>query len=152
MTIIAYLDEEILSSSDANCYESGASYYKFDDNRDDKQYKLCSNIKHIVYLPAETDLVLKTISGDVIIGNMQSAIDVRSVTGIVKVTIAGNQPADVNLKSVMGKVSSHPEFPLSNENMKRLLSRELKAQLNGGGKSVHLESVTGNVSLQRLNN
>ena len=106
-----------------------------------------------MYLPTGTDLVLETISGDVIIVNMQSAIDVRSVTGIVEVTIAGNQPADVYLKSVMGKVSSHPELPLpKNENMKRLLSRELKAQLNGGGKSVHLESVTGNVSLQRLNN
>jgi hypothetical protein len=153
VTIIADLDKKVLSSDHADdCDESGASYYKFDDNNESEQHRLCSDIKYIVFVPAITDLQLVTTYGDVTIINMLNAIDARSVTGTVEVTISGNQPADVYLKSVMGNVSSYPELPSLNENMKPLLSRELKAQLNGGGKSVHLESVIGNVSLRSLNN
>jgi len=56
--------------------------------------------------------------------------------------------ADVRLKSVMGRVSSYPDLLTEYEGLKPMLARKLDGKLNGGGKKIYLESVTGNVSLK----
>lgn len=110
--------------------------------------QICSEIFYTVYLPANADVELKTISGDIKMLNMKGSIDAESVSGEVEVIVPQNQKADVRLKSVMGRVSSNPDLTILEDGLKPMLARKMSGKLNGGGKAVRLESVTGDVRLE----
>jgi hypothetical protein len=106
---------------------------------------------YTVFLPAETDLTIETISGDIMIANMKSEVEAKSVRGVVDCVIAKNQRADIRLESVTGRAYTDPAMFIRPDRLQVLLSRKVSGQLNGGGKYVHLESVSGNVSLRYPN-
>lgn len=149
--IITGLDENLLSGgSVGDCDEKDASQYSFGD-KDGDTYWLCARINYTLHLPAGTNLEIETITGNVKIANMTGVIEAKSVTGMVELIIPDSQHADVYLKSVMGRVSSNLEVKELDQNMQRLLARQLQGKLNGGGKKVHLESVTGDAKLKNAN-
>ena len=149
ITIEADLDENMVGKSFCcNCDENGTSRYNI--GKKDKCKWICTEIDYTVFLPAGADLELETISGDVKILNMKGAIDAKSVSGPVDVIIPKGQRVDVSLKSVMGRVSSDPDITTLEDGLRPMLARKLKGKINGGGKYVHLESVTGDVTLKSL--
>ena len=94
---------------------------------------------------------METISGDITIANMKSEVEAKSVSGVVDCVIAKNQKADIHLESVTGRAYTEPDMFTRPDGLQVLLSRKVSGQLNGGGKYVHLESVSGNVSLRHPN-
>ena len=146
VVIEADFDEEIVGKSWCDCNGNSHNGIRYGKKMKNMQ-QICSEIIYTVYLPKGADLELETISGDIKIVNMKGAIDAESVSGTVDVTIPSDQKADVTLKSVMGRVSSNPDITTLVNGLRPMLARKLDGKLNGGGKSVHLESVTGNVSL-----
>ncbi|HEY3429205.1 MAG TPA: hypothetical protein VGK39_00930 [Cyclobacteriaceae bacterium] len=144
ITIITDFDKALIPKNWCNC--EGTNNFTINNKRDRQQ--ICSEIYYTVYLPAGADLELKTISGDVKILNMKGAIDAESVSGEVEVIIPPNQKVDVSLKSVMGRVASYPDLTTLEDGLRPMLARKLNGKLNGGGKAVRLESVTGDVSLR----
>lgn len=151
LKIITGLNKDLLSTGSlGDCDEKDASPYSFGP-KDRDTYRLCSRIDYTVYLPTGTNLEIETITGNVKILNMTGAIEARSVTGTVELTIPGSQHADVYLKSVKGRVSSDLEVKVPDQSLRPLLARQLQGRLNGGGKKVRLESVTGNANLRSSN-
>jgi len=146
ITIDADLDKDVVGKNFwCDCDKQGASRYNIQNKENHKW--VCTEIYYTVYLPAGADMELETISGDVKIMNMKGAIEAESVSGTVDVIIAQGFKADVRLKSVMGRVTSNPDLATEYEGLKPMLARKLDGKLNGGGKNIHLESVTGNVTL-----
>ena len=142
-------DEDIIKKSRFNnCDGKNRSQYNFDQRRGDRGYNICHAINYTVFLPAETDLEIETISGDIAIANMKNEVEAKSVSGVVDVVIARNQKADILLESVTGRAYTEPAMFTRPDGLQILLSRKISGQLNGGGKNVHLESVSGNVSLR----
>ncbi len=142
-------DEDIIKNSGFNdCDGKNRSQYNFDERRGDRGYNICHTINYTVFLPAETDLEMETISGDITIANMKSEVEAKSVSGVVDCVIAKNQKADILLESVTGRAYTEPAMFTRPDGLQVLLSRKVSGQLNGGGKYVHLESVSGNVSLR----
>jgi hypothetical protein len=142
-------DEEIIKKSwFHDCDGKNRSQYNFDQRRGNRGYNICHTIYYTVFLPAETDLELETISGDIAIVNMKSEVEAKSVSGVVDCVIAKNQKADIRLESVTGRAYTEPAMFTRPDGLQVLLSRKVSGQLNGGGKYVHLESVSGNVSLR----
>lgn len=150
ITIITDLDEEALPGNHCcDCFRKGTDYTY--NKQGKKRSSICTEIYFKIYLPAGADLRLETISGNIRISNMQGVIDAESVSGEVDVRISKDQKADIELKTVMGKATTTPEIPVPLvKGLRPMLSRKLNAQLNGGGKKLRLESVTGNVSLKSL--
>lgn len=147
ITINAGLDEDVVGKNFwCNCEQQGAMRYNIQNK--DKHKWVCTEIYYTVYLPAGADFELETISGDIKVLNMKGAIEAESVSGTVDVIVHEGFKADVRLKSVMGRVSSYPDLLTEYEGLKPMLARKLDGKLNGGGKKVYLESVTGNVSLK----
>ena len=147
ITIEADLDENVVGTNYwCNCDKNGPSRYNIVHR--EKQMWLCTEIDYTVYVPAGADLELETISGDVKIVNMKGAIEAKSVSGTVDVIIPQGQQADVRLESVMGRVTSNPDITTLVDGLRPMLARKLNGKLNGGGKNVHLESVTGDVTLR----
>jgi Putative adhesin len=142
-------DEDIIKNSGfRDCDGKNRSQYNFDGRRGNRNYNICHTINYTIFLPAETDLEIETISGDIAIANMKSELEAKSVSGVVDVIIAKNQKADVLLESVSGRAYTEPAMFTRTDGLQVLLSRKVRGQLNGGGKYVHLESVSGNVSLR----
>ncbi len=145
-------DEDIIKKSGFNnCDGKNRSQYNFDQRRGDRGYNICHTINYTVFLPAETDLEIETISGNITIANMESEVEAKSVSGVVDFVIAKNQKADIRLESVTGRAYTDPAMFTRADGLQVLLSRKISGQLNGGGKIVHLESVSGNVSLRHPN-
>ena len=132
-----------------NCKDGRTISYNSGNAKNDNCQCICTDIHYTLYVPAGADLELETITGDVTITGMEAAIEVKSVTGSVEAIVNENHPADVALKTVTGRVASDPDMStLTNEGLRPLLARKLTGKLNGGGKQVSLESVTGNVWLK----
>jgi hypothetical protein len=142
-------DEDVIKNSGfRDCDGKNRSQYNFDDRRGDRMYNICHTINYTIFLPAETDLEIETISGDIAIANMKSELEAKSVSGVVDVIIARNLKADILLESVTGRAYTEPAMFTRADSLQVLLSRKISGQLNGGGKNIHLESVSGNVSLR----
>ena len=142
-------DEDIIKVSGfRDCDGKNRSQYNFANRRGDRSYNICHTINYTIFLPAETDLEIETISGDIAIANMKSEVEAKSVSGVVDFIIARNQKADILLKSVSGRAYTEPAMVTRQDGLQVLLTRKISGQLNGGGKYVHLESVSGDVSLR----
>ena len=141
-------DEDLIKNRCCDCDGKDRSQYSYTRRRGDRTYSICHTINYTVFLPAETDLEIETISGDIAIANMKSEVEAKSVSGVVDVIVAKNQKADVLLESVSGRAYTEPVMFTRPDGLQILLSRKVSGQLNGGGKNIHLESVSGNVSLR----
>jgi len=139
-------DEDILEKSAFNnCDGKNKTQYR----RGSRGYSICHTINYEVFLPPDTDVEIETISGDIAIADMQNEVIAESVSGTVDVTITKNQKADILLETVSGRAYTDPPMlPVEENGMRLLLSRKISNQLNGGGKPVHLKSVSGNVNLR----
>jgi hypothetical protein len=142
-------DEYIIKDSGFNdCDGINRSQYNINGRRGGRGYNICHTINYTVFLPAETDLEIETISGDITIANMKNEVEAKSVSGGVDFVIARSQKADILLESVTGRAYTEPAMFTKPDGLQILLSRKISGQLNGGGKNVHLESVSGNVTLR----
>ena len=150
ITINADLDEDLVPGNHCcDCFRKGTNFTY--SKKGKKISSICTEIYFTVYLPAGADLKLETISGSIEISNMKGSIDAESVSGEVDVVIPKDQKVDLELKTVTGRASTTPEIPVQLvKGLKPMLSRKLEGQLNGGGKKVRLESVSGNVSLRSM--
>ena len=146
-------DEEVIRGNKyINCNGKNRSQHNFSGRRgDDRNYSICHTIHYTVFLPAEAELKLETISGDILIENMTGKVDARSISGHVDLVIAKNHKADIQLESVTGRAYTDPPMFTTRDGLQSLLSRKVNGQLNGGGKKLHLESVSGNVRLRYPN-
>lgn len=147
ITIDADLDTDVVGKNFwCDCDRQGPSRYSVQNKENHKW--VCTEIYYTVFLPSGADFELETISGDIKISNMKGAIKAESVSGTVDVIVHGGFKGDVRLKSVMGRVTSDPDLSTEHDGLMPILVRKLDGKLNGGGKKIYLESVTGNVSLK----
>lgn len=147
ITVNADLDKDIVGKNFwCDCDREGPSRYNI-RNKENQKW-ICTEIFYTVFLPSSADFELETISGDIKISNMKGAIEAESVSGTVDAIVHGGFKADVRLKSVMGRVTSDPDLSTEHEGLIPVLARKLDGKLNGGGKKIYLESVSGNVSLK----
>lgn len=143
-------EETIRRSKYNNCSGRNRSTHNFSGHVD-RNYSICHTINYTVFLPPRTGLELETISGNIEISKMTSTIDAKSISGQVDLTIDKNEKADVLLESVTGRSYTEPAMFETKDGLQSLLSRKINGQLNGGGRRIHLESVSGNVRLRYAN-
>lgn len=129
---------------------------------------VCFRISYELLLPAGLSLQLKTISGDITIANYsggemelesisggieikdyKGAIRAKSISGFVDFTSPGNQGFDVASKSVTGEI--YTDFDIKLDDGSTAWSKRLNRSLNGGGKQVSLETVSGDIYLRKGN-
>ena len=101
-------DEDIIKKVGSTLRRKKRSQYNFDGRRGGRGYNICHTVNYTVFLPAETDLEIETISGDIAIADMKSEVKAKSVSGVVDVVIARNQKADILLESVTGRAYHRP--------------------------------------------
>ena len=98
-------------------------------------------------------LVLSTISGNINISFTTIATDrpisLASVSGDIDVTVPVKLGLDVELETVSGAIYSDFDFSNDDKKMKRIGGSTVKSQLNGGGTSVKITNVSGNIYFRK---
>lgn len=160
----------LVIETDYNIEKSNKDKYRCwscdNDNYDGKEC-ICFQISYELLLPAGMDLQLETISGDInmvsytgrdlnletISGGIEvkdykGAIRAKSISGFVDFT-PGAQGLDLSFKSVTGEI--YTDFNMKLDEGSTAWSKRLNRSLNGGGKKIALETVSGDIFLRKGN-
>lgn len=98
-------------------------------------------------------LVLSTISGNINI-NFNSVtkdrpISLASVSGEIDVTMPATTGVDVELETISGSIYSDFDFPADDKKMRRIGGNAVNSSLNGGGASLKITNVSGNIYFRK---
>ena len=98
-------------------------------------------------------LVLSTISGNINISfttiTKDNPISLASVSGEIDVTMPAKLGVDVELQTISGGIYSDFDFPSNDKSMKRIGGNSINSQLNGGGTSVKITNISGNIYFRK---
>ncbi|MCB0632284.1 MAG: DUF4097 family beta strand repeat-containing protein [Saprospiraceae bacterium] len=138
-----------------------------DENWNGKEC-ICFQISYELMLPAGMDLSLETISGDITMGNYsggnmelnsisggieikgyRGAIRAKSISGFVDFSSPSSQGLDVAFKSVTGEI--YTDFDMKLDEGSTAWSKRLNRSVNGGGKKIALETVSGDIFFRKAN-
>ncbi|MGN6355537.1 MAG: DUF4097 family beta strand repeat-containing protein [Parafilimonas sp.] len=112
--------------------------------------KNCGDIK---VKNASGPLVFYTISGNINISFASLAkdrsISLASVSGDIDVTVPATTAMDVELKNISGGIYSDFNFPNDDKGLKRVGGNSVASKLNGGGASLKITNVSGNIYLRK---
>lgn len=103
-----------------------------------------------VFMPKEMKLDLETICGNVVINNLQSEMEVSSISGFVDLSLASSYNADLKLETITGGMYS--DFDFSNKKnlkFKHFVSSKIEHRLNEGGTKIKLKSISGDIFLRK---
>lgn len=112
---------------------------------------LCTRITYTVHVPRQATLRIETISGDILLEGPRGDIHARSVSGFVDLSWPDGLPAEISLKTVSGEAYSNLETVtyLNRREHPAPVGYTLRGRISGGGPSLLLESVSGNIYLRK---
>ncbi len=99
-------------------------------------------------------LVISTISGDIDIiyssVNTEKPVSVSSISGNIDIALPASTPANLEMKTISGKVFSDFDFTSEDTGRKQIGGATLKYKINGGGVDFKIVSVSGNIYLRKV--
>jgi len=103
-----------------------------------------------VFIPQGTNLEVKTISGNIEVTNLESEMNLESISGDVDLTLAQNIKADIEMSTISGEIYSNMDLDYGDEEpLRRIGGIEISSKLNGGGISIDLETISGDILLRK---
>lgn len=123
-----------------------------------------TEIMYVVYVPEDSNLKIKSISGSVASdrfkGNLKTDlvsgnVTIKSYSGELKLkTVSGDldvtmTEAEVNAKTLTGTIYSNLEIDLDNEGKRGYGHNRVTGTVNKGGELVRMETVSGDIYLRK---
>jgi DUF4097 and DUF4098 domain-containing protein YvlB len=116
---------------------------------------VCSSITYRLKMPANADLQVKTINGNITITGLTGltgSVDAKSVSGFVDMNWPENQGAALSLRSINGEVYS--DLPVQIKENKNNSAQPVgykleRALASGTGPRIKLESISNDVFLRK---
>jgi hypothetical protein len=112
----------------------------------------CNNhdsIYVVVYVPENTDVVVETINGDITISGKLTSVKAKSISGFVDVAVSPEIKADLRLSTISGKMYSDLDLETEDKNLRHVGGSRITKELNGGGKLLELETISGDIFLRK---
>ncbi len=122
-----------------------------------------SNLSGDIEISACNDILVKDVTGPVVLSSISGNIEVvfstirqakpisiSTISGEIDITMPGNTPADIELKTMSGEMFT--DFDLTfveKEKLKYVGGSNLKSIINGGGVSIFVQSISGNIYLRK---
>ena len=127
-------------------------YSTYSWNKNGDHIVICSDIKYRIYIPKNADLQIESISADIVLTELRGAIDVKTISGFIDWTRLPKTGAVLSIDTITGQAyTSFDEFEIKDKESTSW-SLSLKGVLNGGGPSVKLETISGNIYLRKNSN
>jgi len=107
-----------------------------------------SHIAWEVYLPKNTDFTVESINANLIIAGRTAGIRAHLISGFIDLSVAPEWQADLKLSTISGTVYSNLAMNIPARSSHDAGTR-ITDQVNGGGKPVNLETISGNIFLRK---
>ncbi|MBS1606594.1 MAG: DUF4097 family beta strand repeat protein [Bacteroidetes bacterium] len=121
-----------------------------------------SNIKNEIELKSCQEVSLRNVSGPLVINTISGGINVvfteiskdkpislAAISGDVDVTLPAKSAVDLELSTISGSMFSDFDLSSTYKDMHRVGGGNIKTQLNGGGTSLKLRAISGNIYLRK---
>jgi hypothetical protein len=108
-----------------------------------------SEIVHEVYIPENADFSIETINGNIVISGKTGDIRAKTISGYIDLAFAPERQASLNMRTISGTMYSNFDFPAGSRNARRIGGGSLSAELNGGGKRIELETISGDIFFRK---
>ncbi|MFN8254083.1 MAG: hypothetical protein U0W24_00220 [Bacteroidales bacterium] len=115
---------------------------------DKKNNCVNSEISWEIFIPENAVFSVKTISGNIIIAGKTSELKANTISGFVDLTVPKNINADLSCKTITGTIYSNHDFTLTGS--KKHHSSDINEKINGGGKSINLETISGDIFFREM--
>ncbi|AMM50670.1 hypothetical protein TH61_05050 [Rufibacter sp. DG15C] len=151
LTVLADLDHELLKNSnyEGDCPE-GATTSFGNYTKGQARKGACTQINYEIFLPKDAHITLETINGDVELRGFTGPIKAKSISGFVDMDWPTQKGASVALKTITGEVFT--DLPIAFPDKQKeipMVGYELKGDVNKGGSSIQLESISNNIYLRK---
>jgi hypothetical protein len=120
------------------------------------------NIRNEIEMKGCHEVTLKNVTGPLVVSTISGGINVvfteiqkdkpiylSAISGDVDVTLPAKSPVDLEMSTISGNMYSDFDLSATNKDMHRVGGGNLKAQLNGGGTSLKLKDISGNIYLRK---
>lgn len=120
------------------------------------------NIKNEIEFKGCHEVTLKNVTGPLVVSTISGGVNVvfteitkdrpisiTAISGEVDVTMPAKAAVDLEMSTVSGNMYSDFDLPSSNKDMRRIGGGNIRAQLNGGGTSLNLRAISGNIYLRK---
>ncbi|GAB3882209.1 DUF4097 family beta strand repeat-containing protein [Spirosoma agri] len=141
-------DNDLLKQGKAE--DCPGTHSTWQTERNGQRYYVCSEINYQVYLPKKAQLSVESINGNIDIRGATAAVFAKTISGFVDMTWPTGQGANLSVKTITGEVYSDLAIDFKNKKEKHpIVGYLLEGTTNGGGPSVHLESISNNIFLRK---
>lgn len=107
------------------------------------------NIEYEVYLPTNAKLSVKSISGNIDVKNMNNTLALETISGFVDVSLNARGNYDLKCSTITGSIYSNLKFDKDTYPKQDIVGSKLNTSLNGGGKSIELKSISGDLFIRK---
>jgi hypothetical protein len=112
-------------------------------------YCSTSDVAFTVYVPAGADVSIETINGNITITGPVGAVRAHSISGFVDLAVNPERKADLKFSTISGNMYSNLNLEVSDSKRLHQVGGNVTTTLNGGGKSIDLETISGDIFLRK---
>jgi len=107
------------------------------------------DIDYEVYLPANVELVINSISGNIDVKNMNNSLTLETISGFVDVAVDPTKKYDLKCSTISGSIYSDLKFDSDGNIKADIVGSKLNTSLNGGGKKLKLKTISGDLYIRK---
>jgi len=110
-----------------------------------------SDIFITIYLPSSMEVIVKTISGDIVAHYFDQPLNLKTISGDIDLTVGNDKGLDFRAKTISGDVYTdiRVTFPKSKDGLKNFIGMDVYWRIRQGGKKCSFETISGSVFLRR---
>ena len=139
---VSFDDKQIKARGYYNCDDENALTW---DNKDNAT-RVCIDAQVEVSIPANADISVESIIGDLEISGVYGQLMAKTITGTINLTWPEKEGAEVEIKTVNGGIYSNREFQTRvDKGLPLISSHKINGKLGSGGKRIRLETVTSDI-------
>lgn len=134
-------NKEITKANNWHCWSCS------DGEWEDSKECMCFRVSHEIFLPANAQLEMETINGSIEARDLKGPARLKTINGFVDMDWLPNAGTDLSLKSVNGEI--YTDFDIRLDKESTAYSKRLNTTINGGGKTLRLETINGNIYFRK---
>lgn len=110
-----------------------------------------AEINYHVFLPENLEVSSNSISGSYEVTYFDQVLDLKTISGVIDLTIPKKSNFDFEAKTISGEVFSDVEieFPNGKEGLRQIVGQDFEGRIGKGGKTSSFETISGNIYLRK---
>jgi DUF4097 and DUF4098 domain-containing protein YvlB len=110
-------------------------------------YCVQSHIYCDIYIPENVNLSVESINGNITITGKTAAVRAKSISGFIDLAVEPQRKADLRLNTITGTV--YTDLAVNANRNSRSVGTKISDLVNGGGKPISLETISGDIFLRK---